>query len=85
MENNLHVRMDDVRQTLCLEAAWEIDALARLLPGLVPKDDAGAHYAVRGVAGRLVRLADVLMSALGDENEATEDLAQIIGLQKGQG
>lgn len=31
--------MDQGRITVCLEAAWEIDALARLLPSLITRDD----------------------------------------------
>ena len=85
--NSFLVPMDDARQTLCLEAAWEIDALARLLPELVPitGENDGAHFVVRGVAGRLLRLSHVLMGALGDAMETTDELAQVISLDGGQG
>lgn len=81
------VAMDEDRQTLCLEVAWEIDALARLLPELVPNagENDRAHFLVRGVAGRLVRLSHVLMGALGDVMETTDELAQVISLEGGEG
>ena len=33
------VTMEEKRQFLCLEVAWEIDAMARVLPDLVPNTD----------------------------------------------
>lgn len=74
--------MDQGRITVCLEAAWEIDALARLLPSLLTRDDdALAEFLqVRGVAARLRSISTVLMSACGDEQEATESLRQRLGL-----
>lgn len=74
--------MDQGRTTVCLEAAWEIDALARLLPSLITRDDdALAEFLqVRGVAARLRSISTVLMSACGDEQETTESLRKKLGL-----
>ena len=47
------VTMEEKRQFLCLEVAWEIDAMARVLPDLVPNTDEGYghHFLVRAMAG----------------------------------
>ena len=81
------VKMDEPRQMLCLEVAWEIDALARVLPELVPNiaENNGAHFVIRALSGRLLRLSNVLMGAAGDPAETTDELAQIITLNGGQG
>ena len=79
--------MDEGRLRLVREAAWEIDALARALPGLVPNTDEteGAHFVVRALAGRLLRLSHVLMGAADPAGETTEELAQVFTLNGGQG
>ena len=78
---------NEARRRPCLEVAWEIDALARVLPGLVPCVADGAtpdpHFVVRAIAGRLLRLSGVLMGMA--DNEAADDLMQVIDLQAGQG
>ena len=72
---------------LCLEVAWEIDALARALPSLVPcvadNVPADPHFVVRAMCGRLLRLSGVLMGMA--DNEAADDLMRVIDLQAGQG
>lgn len=75
------------RVLVCLEVAWELDALARVLPGLVPNvgEAHGAYHAVRGIAGRFLRLSSVLMSGLGDEAVPTSELERVVHLQEGQG
>jgi hypothetical protein len=77
--------MDEQHMRLCLEVAWEIDALARALPGLVPcaAEASEAHFVVRSMAGRLLRLSGVLMGLA--DNEAMDELMQVIDLQAGQG
>lgn len=74
--------MDEGRITVCLEAAWEIDALARLLPSLLTRDDdnLAEFLQVRGIAARLRSIATVLMSACSDEQEAIESLRKKLGL-----
>jgi len=74
--------MDKARRLVCLEAAWEIDALARLLPSIVPRiDDTLEEFLqVRGIAARLRSISTVLMSACSDDQEATENLRKKLGL-----
>lgn len=82
------VTLDYARMIVCLEAAWEIDALARALPGMVERvveAESQAHYLARGVAGRMLRLTSVLMSAIDEADIPTTRLEQIIGLESGQG
>lgn len=62
---------------LLLDAVWELDKLGRLMPGLVPLDSGQAHYAVKGLAGRMIRLTGALMRAL-DEDEDEKTLAGVI-------
>lgn len=77
---NKSVTLGKDRHTVCLQAAWELEALAFLLPTLVTNIDEGSgeHYAVRGIASRVLALSNVLMSALGDEVVTTRDLEEII-------
>ena len=79
------IPMNEPHRRLCLEVAWEIDALARVLPGLVPSidDKNDPHFVVRAMAGRLLRLSGVLMGMADDE--AVHDLMKVIDLQAGQG
>ncbi|MBS0467107.1 MAG: hypothetical protein JSR14_07825 [Proteobacteria bacterium] len=82
------VTLTHARMIVCLEAAWEIDALARALPCMVERVDTAdgqAHFLARGVAGRLLRLTSVLMSGLGESDVPTHKLESIINLESGQG
>lgn len=82
------VTLSGKRHRVCLEVAWELDALARLLPDLVPniEEAHGAHHAVRGIAGRFLRLAEALMGAMDSPAYLDEHLEQIIDLKcPGQG
>jgi hypothetical protein len=89
---SLLVEVNEQRRMVCLQATWEIDAIARALPGLVPDGDeespehSGApRFLVRAMAGRVLRLTHVLMGALGDFVDTTEDLERIVTLNGGQG
>lgn len=64
------------RLNACLEAAYELEALATRLPGLVPNIEEvhGVHYLVRGMAGRIQSLSRVLMAGLSDEIETVAAL-----------
>ena len=66
------------RNHLCLEAVWELDKLARIMPGLVPIDDNQTHYAIRGICGRFLRLTSMLMDGLGDRAVSNEDMERIL-------
>lgn len=80
-------RLTELGEKLCTEAAWEIEALARVLPSLVPIEDRGAHFVVRAMAGRLLRLSMVLQSALeGDQgDEEADKLSRVFNFENGQG
>lgn len=71
-----NVTLSKARQMVCLEAAWELEALASVLPTLVPftDDDWQVNHAVRGIAGRIKSLSHVLASAVHDEVETTDAL-----------
>ena len=73
------------RMHLCLEAAWEIDKLARIMPGLVPLDEDQGHLVVRGLCGRMLRLTSFLMNGLGDKSVPNEDMEKILYFELGQG
>ena len=78
----------DRQQMLCLDAVFEVDAIARALPSMVTASDAYSHQdglMVRALAGRLLRLSSVLMSALGQDGEPIERLERIVTLECGQG
>lgn len=68
------------RHMVCLQAAWELSALAYMLPPMVPNmdEDSNAHYAVRGIASRVLALSNVLMSALDDQVIPTRDLEAVV-------
>nr|WP_315243359.1 hypothetical protein [uncultured Albidiferax sp.] len=70
------LEFDTARRALCMDATYEIEALAAALPGLVPKelDIDGVHFVVRGIAARLVHLSGVVMAGLGDDAADTSDL-----------
>ena len=65
------------RLNACLEAAYELDAIAGLLPSSVPRRDEvsmQAHLVVRGLSDRIKRLSSVLLSGLDDEAEQLHEL-----------
>lgn len=66
------------RGIACLEAAWEIDALARALPGLVPADEHQAHFVARGVCARMSRLAEAIMQGIDDDAVNTRTLRRVV-------
>ena len=66
------------RNHLCLEAVWELDKIARILPGLVPIDDDQQHFAVKALAGRMLRLTSALLDGLGDKMAPNEHLRRIV-------
>lgn len=70
------VTLGKTRHLLCLEIAFELEALAYVLPGLIKEedDDAGARYAVRGLAGRILQLSKSLVAGLSDEVANTAKL-----------
>lgn len=83
--SSTNLLQDEDRVKLCLAAVGELDKIARMLPGQVPLDEGQAHYAVKALAGRMLRLTGALLSGLGDECEATEKIRQVVDFDEGTG
>lgn len=79
------IQIDEDRIKLMLDAVYEADKIARVLPGLVPLDEESSYYAVRAMAGRLLRLTSVLMSGLSDDAVPNEDMKSILSFEISQG
>lgn len=65
------------RHRVCLEVAWELEALAYVLPAATTNctpESLQAGFVVRGIASRFLTLASVLLAALNDDSEETADL-----------
>ncbi len=65
------------RNLVCFEAAWELDALAELLPMVAAKDTpetTKTGYQVRCIASRIKMLALILTTGMGDEMESVDNL-----------
>jgi len=68
------------------QAVWEMDALARVLPDLIPLTEDQAHYVARGICGRMLRLTSAIMCALDDsESDIDKVMARLklVGAQQG--
>lgn len=85
LQKNAAIQFDDERVNALLDASYEIDKIARVLPGLVPMDDDQTHYAVRAMAGRLLRLTSVLMAGLSEKDAPNSKLKAILSLEGSQG
>lgn len=74
---NGDVTLSKTRHHVCLEAAWELEAMAYLLPTVTSNGDTEATqsgFVVRGIASRLVSLANALMAGLHDDAVTVEEL-----------
>ncbi len=72
--------LSDARHRACLEAAWEIEALARLLPRVLGLGaDTDMALQMRGLGARLASLAGVVMSGLDDEVATDRSLVAALG------
>ena len=69
------------RNHLCMTAVWELDKIARILPALVPLDDDQNHFAVKALAGRMLRLTSALMDGLGDKQVSNEEVRRVINFE----
>ena len=70
------------RHKVCLEAAWELDAIALMLPDLVScetVEELQSLFRVRCVAARVRELANALMSGIDD---SAVELSGINGLNQ---
>lgn len=71
------VTLEKSRHEVCMEAVWEIEAIASMLPDMVDRTDEVAmqnHLRVRCMAGRLVELSNALMAGLADESVRMDGL-----------
>ncbi len=59
--------MTEEQRKACLEAAWEIEALALLLPEVKLSEEPLAALQLRGLAARMVQLSGVVMAGLQSE------------------
>jgi hypothetical protein len=77
------VTLSAARSGLCLDATWEIEALALALPGLIPDTDENnaACLLVRGVAARIVQLNSAVMGGINDDLETVNRLHRVITLK----
>lgn len=75
------VTLGEKRHGLLLESAWELEALANLLPKVTCHEVAEASqsaYQVRCIASRIKALSSVLMSSLSDDLAPTVDLEKVV-------
>ena len=74
---NGDLHLTEQRSSLCIEAAWELEQLAYLLPTLMgggSVDELRSGFVVRGVAARIVNLSEAICAALTDRAATTEAL-----------
>ena len=69
--------LSEERRLVCLEAAWELEAMANVLPSLVPIY-LPCHFVLRGLSDRIRRLSDVVVSGLSDEEDPLEKLERMV-------
>lgn len=75
---------DKERKGICLEGVWELDKIARTLPDMVTLEENQEYFIVRAMAGRMLRITSMLMSAISDDVE-NEALKKYIDFERGQG
>ena len=74
---NGSVTMEKARHDVCLQAAWELDAIATMLSDAVENTDQDAFASmlrVRCLAGRVRELANALMAGLYDPEVTVKEL-----------
>lgn len=67
---------DEARAALALEASWEIEELAVLLSKELRDRAQEGNLALIGITKRIVRLNGIIMSAISDDAETTDSLAE---------
>lgn len=63
------------RMQLCVQAAYRIEALANMLKRNASNNSDEDEYVVEQVSQNIADLAGIVMSAAGDENDPTEEIA----------
>jgi hypothetical protein len=74
---NKSVTLSKDRHAVCLEAAWELEALAFVLPEVANSktvEDLNSGFVVRCIASRIRELSNALMAGLMDDAETVERL-----------
>jgi len=74
------ITLSPTRKRACLEAAWEIEAMAALLPTLDLTEQPMVALQLRGVAARVAQLAGAVMSGLDDAAVTDVDLQRMVNL-----
>lgn len=70
------------RLNLCMDAVYELDAIARALPEVLSGDDEfQSRLVARGMTARILRLTMCLMDGLSESKVSTEDIAKVVLLQ----
>jgi hypothetical protein len=64
------------RLRLCVQAAYRIEALAHLLKRNASNDSDEDPFVLEELSTNIANLACIVMSAAGDENDPTEEIAQ---------
>ena len=77
------VTLSAARSHLCLEATWEIEALALALPDLIPDSDeaSAVRLVVRGIAARIMQLNSAVMGGINDEHDTVKRLHHVVTLK----
>lgn len=80
---DLSVTLSAERAWLCVQAAQEIEALALVLPDLVPNTEEArsARLVVRGIAARILQLDEALMAGIDDEVTTEGEIHKTISLK----
>lgn len=70
--------IDDERGLIALDASYEIEGLTLLIQKELKDAPECELLALRGIAIRIKELNSIIMSAIGDELESTQELAHRI-------
>lgn len=76
---NGDVTLSKDRHGVCMEIAWELEALAYTLPQVTSNSDISglnSGFVVRGIAGRYVTLSNALLQALFDDGVKTDAISR---------
>lgn len=75
------ITLSKARHLVCMEAVWEIEALAATLPTVTVNTDfefTQSGWVVRGIAARIKELSNALGAGLHDEVVTTADLQNTV-------
>ncbi|MBA4142315.1 MAG: hypothetical protein H0X43_04745 [Nitrosospira sp.] len=78
-QEKITLMLDDERGQLVLEATWEISSIAALVGVAVDHLDQCDLIAIKGAMHRLRYLNNLIMGAVGDPMETTEELKARLG------